>query len=103
MSITSWGRMLSMAALSLPVNLDLADCIANAIAARFSCFDSFGLYLFRFRGIFNNFVETTGLDSIDNTSHFHRMKPELSQLVLGVAGPASCCRGLRGHTGAASR
>jgi|EP01044_Picomonas_judraskeda_P008483 hypothetical protein len=27
------GRMLSMAALSLPVILDLADCIANAITA----------------------------------------------------------------------
>ena len=31
MNTNSWGRMLSMAALSLPVILDLADCIANAI------------------------------------------------------------------------
>ena len=31
MSNYSWGLMLVMAALSLPVILDLADCIANAI------------------------------------------------------------------------
>ena len=31
MSNNSWGRVPGMAALSLPVILDLADCIANAI------------------------------------------------------------------------